>query len=699
MTVDGVLSDSRLLPDGDEAGTPPADRSFRPDVQGLRAIAVGLVVFYHADSSRLTGGYVGVDVFFVISGFVITGLLLRERMNTKRTSMLGFYARRARRILPAATLVILATVIASYWLQGFLRGDEVAVDGRWAAVFLANFHFAQVGNNYLGALGTPSPLLHYWSLSVEEQFYLVFPLLFAGVAAVAARRRSQLVLPLALGAAVAASFAYSVIYTASNPVNAFFSPFTRAWELALGGLVAVSAPALRRIPPAVAAAVTWLGIAAIGYAAVVYSGATAYPGSAAAVPVLGAALVIAGGLVAPKWGAELLLGSWLFVKVGEISYALYLWHYPLLILAAQQSTHGLSTAKRLALVAVAVVLAVLTRWLIENPIRHARGLVRRPALSVGIGAGLIAATLAICSMMIITHSGAGGSTSLPGAQSADLGRLERQIAASANATRMPAAYTPPLVGLASQVLHSAKIPQSCVTALVLRLPAPPCVFGDLSAHRTMVILGDSQAMMWSSAFLSIASSEHWRVVFDGMDACPPWYGTHLNPQCAAFHKYSLWIIHSLHPALVVVTGYPGPGAKLSNVAVGMSHLLSWLRLLSAHQVVLGPIPWFTTSPPRPSPPECLARNATAIQLCSVSTAQLDKNFGAFAVTLRASAAVQHVRYVPVRPLFCTETTCPTVINRRIVYQDRQHITRTYSAYVAPALASLLGPVLSQAGGA
>ena len=260
----GSTQIERLLPDGDEAGTPPQDRPFRPDVQGLRAVAVLLVVLYHAKAPILTGGFVGVDVFFVISGFVITGVLLRERTATEATSLTSFYARRARRILPAASLVIVVTVIATYFLQGFLRGDEVAVDGRWAAVFLANFHEIAVGNNYLGAMGTPTPLLHYWSLAVEEQFYLVYPLLFAVIAGVAGLRRRRGALLVALLVVVVVSFAWSVIETSSSPVTAFYSPLTRAWELAMGGVVALLGPSFRRLPSPVAAIVSWLGLAAIG---------------------------------------------------------------------------------------------------------------------------------------------------------------------------------------------------------------------------------------------------------------------------------------------------------------------------------------------------------------------------------------------------------------------------------------------------
>ena len=274
----------------DEAGTAPGDRRFRPDIQGLRAVAVLLVVLYHAGLNGLSGGYVGVDVFFVISGFVITGLLLRESGTAGRTSLIAFYGRRSRRIIPAATLVIVVTVVMTYARVGVVFGNQTATDARWTAVFLANFHFASVGTNYLTAQLPPSPLQNFWSLAVEEQFYLVYPTLFPLVARIRTHWSLQARLFFCLTIVIIVSFTLSVTQTASSPTVAYFSPFTRAWELALGALVAVSTKWLLTIPKAVGAALTWLGLAAIAYGAVAFDSATTYPGYLVAIPVVGAAL-------------------------------------------------------------------------------------------------------------------------------------------------------------------------------------------------------------------------------------------------------------------------------------------------------------------------------------------------------------------------------------------------------------------------
>jgi len=393
---EGVQTAHDHRPAGDEAGTAPEDRRFRPDIQGLRAVAVLLVVLFHVHVPGLSGGYVGVDVFFVISGFVITGVLLREHAFTGSTSMVRFYGRRVRRIIPAATLVIIVAIVASYALLGRVGGTETATDGRWASVFLVNFHFAASGTNYLASLLPPSVLQNFWSLAVEEQFYLVYPAVFLVVARLSWRLPLRRRLGIVLGVAVVGSFAYSVIQTSSNPAGAFFSPFPRAWELALGGLIAVGTVGLRRVPPAMAAGLTWIGLGSILCAAFVFTPATPYPGWAVALPVVGAGLVIAGGVAFPQYGVECVLRCRPLQWIGLISYSWYLWHWPLLTLAAERSgTDTLPVADGLFWIVVALGLATATYVLIENPIRHNASLIVRRGASLAMGGCLIVSSLAV----------------------------------------------------------------------------------------------------------------------------------------------------------------------------------------------------------------------------------------------------------------------------------------------------------------
>jgi peptidoglycan/LPS O-acetylase OafA/YrhL len=402
VTVEQV--DNRFLESGDEAGTAPGDRKFRPDVEGLRAVAVLLVVLYHAGVPRLTGGFVGVDVFFVLSGFVITGLLLRERASAGTTRLLAFYGRRSRRILPAATLVIVLTVLASYHWLGFIAGDETARVGRTASLFYSNFHFISVGTNYLASQAPPSALQNFWSLSVEEQFYVVYPTLFIVAALAWSNVSLRLKLTVLLSVSVVASFTWSILQTSTNSVAAYFSPFTRAWELALGGLVAVGSVQLAKLPAAVALTMTWVGLAGILVAGFVYNGATPYPGSAVALPVIATALVVAGGTAAPKWGSEKLLHLPPFSWLGKLSYSLYLFHWPILIIAAQYAGHSLSVKDNLLWVLLALALSIASYFAVENPVRHWKFLARSGVRSICMGAILIGASLGLMAFEIGSHA-------------------------------------------------------------------------------------------------------------------------------------------------------------------------------------------------------------------------------------------------------------------------------------------------------
>jgi peptidoglycan/LPS O-acetylase OafA/YrhL len=396
-------TEGRFLESGDEAGTAPGDRKFRPDVEGLRAVAVLLVVLYHANVPRLTGGFVGVDVFFVLSGFVITGLLLRERATAGTTKLLNFYGRRSRRILPAATLVIMLTVLASYHWLGFITGDSTADTGRTASLFYANFHFISIGTNYLASQAPPSPLQNFWSLSVEEQFYVLYPTLFIVAALVWSRVSLRLKLTVLLSLSIVASLTWSIMQTSNNAVSAYFSPFTRAWELALGGLVAVASLQLAKLPRYVALAMTWIGLAGILVAGFAYTAATSYPGFAVALPVVSTALVVAGGTAAPRMGAEWILRLPPFRWLGKLSYSLYLWHWPILIIAAQYAGHSLSVADNLLWVLLALAFSIVSYFAVENPLRHWKFLSRSGIRSLCMGAILVGASLGLMAFEIGSH--------------------------------------------------------------------------------------------------------------------------------------------------------------------------------------------------------------------------------------------------------------------------------------------------------
>lgn len=390
---------------------PDAGDGFRPDIEGLRGLAILLVVLFHARLAGIDGGFVGVDVFFVISGFLITGLLLRERERDGGLNLIRFYARRVRRLLPAAAIVLTITMLAVHVLIAPLDRAELQLDGLASALSVGNMRFAAEAGDYFSAVSTPSPFLHFWSLGVEEQFYLAWPAL---VLLASRGHRPRLAVGLVLLGVALASLVASVVVTDIAANWAFYSLPTRAWQLAVGGLLAVGATQLARAPSRLLAGVGWAGVAAIGASAVVFTDAMAYPGLAAIAPTAGAAALICAG--AARGGPALLLTLAPIRWLGRISYSLYLWHWPLLVLVPLAVGAELDTYARLGLVAVAVAISAVSWAAIEEPFRRGFPLMtRRPGRTVAVGLAsvlliaVMAGNLSLMSVRAIESIGGPGA--------------------------------------------------------------------------------------------------------------------------------------------------------------------------------------------------------------------------------------------------------------------------------------------------
>jgi peptidoglycan/LPS O-acetylase OafA/YrhL len=363
---------SRVIIDPESTRSLPApDQSyFRGDIQGLRAVAVVLVVLDHAGVPGFEGGYIGVDVFFVISGYVITSLLLRQTPRHLWANLTTFYARRIRRIVPAATVVLVATVLVAYFTLGANFSPQLLGDVRWASLFAANFRLIATGSNYFIPGVAPSLITHYWSLAVEEQFYLVYPLVVFTLtrSIVESRRRTSLAIVLALG--VAASAWWSFHQTLLAPVDAYYSPFTRFWELGLGGLVALAPAAWARRTPRVNALAAVLALGLLGYGVLHLNATSAYPGVLAWIPCAATAVLLWTGVSQSRGGPA----TWLAWRpcryVGDISYSFYLYHYAWLMLPLLWASPPTSSRARALEVAGALVCSILSYHLLENPIRR-----------------------------------------------------------------------------------------------------------------------------------------------------------------------------------------------------------------------------------------------------------------------------------------------------------------------------------------
>ena len=370
-----------------------SERVLRADIQALRALAVTAVLLYHLWPGLLPGGYVGVDVFFVVSGFLITGQLFHEMRTTGRVGLLSFYARRIRRLLPAAFVVLACTLVVLVLVVPRVVWRENLVQIRAASAYLINWQLAHDRADYLAADSSPTVVQHYWSLAVEEQFYLVWPLLLVLALVIGTRRlhvglRAGLVTVLAVTTAV--SFAFAVVTT---PAFGFFATQSRAWEFALGGLVAL-APAVRWAPSA-GRLLGWAGVGLVLSACLVLSDETSFPGWATLLPTIGCALVLASGTSTGRGSVAHASDAGPVAWLGDHSYAIYLWHWPPIVVLPWVLHGPLVDSTKLGILAATLVLAWLTKRYVEDPVRSGPAWQARRWASFGLAtAGAAALVLA-----------------------------------------------------------------------------------------------------------------------------------------------------------------------------------------------------------------------------------------------------------------------------------------------------------------
>ena len=590
-----------------------ASEAFRPDIEGLRGIAVLLVVLFHSGMVGVPGGFIGVDVFFVISGFLITGLLIRERERTGGIRLEAFYARRVRRLLPAGMVALAVTLVASFVMLNPLDRSSAAADGAAAALSVGNIRFALADGDYFTSVASPSPFLHFWSLAVEEQFYLVWPALIL----VATRwRRPRLGGGIALGLVLAASLAANVVITGIAVNWAFYSLPTRAWQLALGGLLALGAQASLRVPSAISAITGWTGLGILIWAALIIDGNLAYPGLWALAPTLAAAAMIVSGMT--SHGPGLLLATRPLRFLGRISYSLYLWHWPILVLPVAALEGDLPMPTTGALVGLAVVVAWMSWRFIEEPFRAGFPvLARRPGRTILAGATAVALVVSAAGGLTaagdseawaaddsppgdvvswaddgtwdldatpledepirpletdVPGSGVPGSgvpgSGVPGAEAsgAPLTAPSPSSSPTPNAKPVPTPRT--YIRLPSNVrpaLARARTDEErlrrdgCLAFEGVTRP-PECVYGKKGAAFTVALVGDSHAAQWFPAVERVAKARGWQVLTFVKVACPFIDMRVRNvalkreyTECAAFNDATVKHLRNVGPDLTLVS--------------------------------------------------------------------------------------------------------------------------------------------------
>lgn len=687
------------------------NKQFRPDIEGLRAVAVLAVVLFHAGVPGFGGGFIGVDVFFVVSGFLITGLLWREASGTGTVRMARFYAGRARRLLPAAALVLVATSMAATLLLPPLRARSVLADAIASALYVGNYRFAAEGTDYLAAETAASPLQHYWSLGVEEQFYLLWPALILGTAWMLTRsgRGTRSAVPYAcvLAVVAAASLMVSLWWTQTMPPWAFFSLPTRAWELAAGGLVALTAAHWRSLPPVCAVLVGWGGLALILATCTQLGTATPYPGSAALLPVMGTALVIGAGCAIPDLGVGRLLSKPVMRGIGRLSYSWYLWHWPVLLLAPALFGHGLGLAGRLAMMVMALGLAILTLHLVENPTRFAAALRGSSWRSLAVGA--TATGVAVCAGLVLlavrpvpTASGpaavpvaAIGTARAAAPPLTPEQQVQAAVAASADLGAVPSNLSPPLGNITK--------PEAFVNGCVLSwmdVAVPDCTSGDVNSATKVALIGDSHAGMWQPALETAARQSHWRLDTFAKVTCPPMKLPILSPylgreftECKQWRADVLTRIAKERPALIVLDVVRRYGADFGFVSYdqtwldGLTRLVSQLRGTGARVLVLGPVP-----DPHTTVPTCLSAHMDDASACAPDRpiAVNDNGIAAEAAAVQAGGG----QYARLDQYFCTDRRCPVIVGNTLVFRDDNHITAEYAQLLSPVMARLTESALA-----
>jgi peptidoglycan/LPS O-acetylase OafA/YrhL len=688
--------------------------TFRADIEGLRGIAVVLVLLFHASIPGFNGGFVGVDVFFVISGFLITGMLLREYETTGKISLSNFYARRVRRLLPASALVLVVTLLASIIILPPVSIPSVARDVSAAALYVSNIVFAFRATDYFSAGSAPSPILHFWSLGVEEQFYLFWPAIFLIVAFGSKKIR------LRIGTAIAAigisSFMFATYLITRAGPWAFFSLPTRAWELALGGILAVIGTRLSRIPAWIALLLGWTGLIADIYSGIFIKANAPFPSWPALTPTFGAAMLIVGGSRTSLFSPAHLLGRKILQSLGGISYSLYLWHWPLLVLPLALKDAPLNIYERSGLALLAIPFAYATKRWVEDPLRHGKFIGTRPRKNLAMAGAmaLLIAGVAITTDYVVTTSARSNVVALtPEQKIAELNALLNPLSEnSKSANTRPDTLASPVPSNLQPALIDAKADRPltyhdrCHTEQNLSPSTKPCLYGDLNSNTTIALFGDSHALSWFPALNIVAKKNGWKLLSLTMSACSPADIPGWNPSnnsvmknCAIWRADSLRRIALAKPIITVVAGTRGfatidsKGRVLAGEAKsaawrsGMNRTVRLLKIASSHVIYIGDSP-----ASRVDPPVCLSAHPKNALDCATPVANAIQNDWLSQET--AMTMDEGISFIAPDLWICPTSPCPVILGNLLIYMDGGHLTATFSA----ALSSHLRKAISIATG-
>lgn len=662
--------------------------TFRRDIEGLRALAVVLVVLYHAGLGVFSGGYVGVDVFFVISGYLITGLLVRELDATGTIQLLSFYSKRARRLLPASFAVLIAVASVIYltprWLPDLiapqLYGRSISWDIQRSSLYIVNWLFAERSVDYQGGTELASPVQHFWSLSVEEQFYAVWPVLLLTITVLS--RSSKRVLAACLFAVTLASLAMSYRLTMYVPERAYFVTTTRIWEMSLGGLASLAAPLItQRLKAATwrpkqisfgASILGTAGLAAIGLAAVLFDSGTAFPGLAALLPTGGTVVAL---LALPHSTAlpVRLLSASPMQWIGARSYSIYLWHWPALWLATAIEGE-LSTPVALAVVAVSMLPAMASFAWIEQPARSAPFLSAKPVRGIALTGATAVAGYALGFALLTT------TTNVAPAETA----TSTEITAEVAGIQLEATEITPSVADARHDI-AVGYDDGCIADIGAPLQ-DPCTYGNPDSDTTVLLIGNSHAGHWTPAFFELAERHDWRVLTNIRSSC------RLPRELAGDALCEEWAIDTLE-GLETLVAEEGVDVVMPITNAIRSEEYSNAEVTGFYERVFEQMSGVNSQLVfiHPTPRgkiigiDCPSLLRSDLGECATPVGEATQ--GGVPIVQAAQAA--GVQQIDMTNYFCTETICPPVINNLLVLRDNHHLTGTFSKALATPLGEQL----------
>lgn len=604
-------------------------------IQGLRALAAILVTLFHA--RLVPGGFIGVDIFYVISGYLITGLILREIEKTGTLDLKSFYQRRIKRLLPTSVFVLLVTAIFAWILFPPITRDSLGRDLFAAAAYISNYLFAWWQNDYQNLNATPSPFIHYWSLAVEEQFYLVWPIFILFLA-----RYGKRVILGGIAVTTFLSLIFSIYLTQAAPIWAFYSLPTRAWELGFGALL-LFIPDFKkkmRILP-------WLGFLGIAISALNFNENTAFPGKNALLPVLATTVLMATIKYWPPLFDDLAnsgISQWL----GAISYPLYLWHWPALVLPSSALGRPLRIYERFLCIVLTVVLAHLTSKYVEDPLRHKK--LRTATVYKG---AVITTTLSLIAGIVIASS-----------------------ASSIITTKGAASYKFDLV----KVMEKPAVYGDGCHVNYGETKSGYCTYGNKNSSTTIVLYGDSHAAQWFPALEKLANERGFKLVSLTKSACPavdskrPDQGAFKMVHCTKWRQNSIARIAKIKPMAVITSSFQyftPANTKISRSqwwSDGQRKLLKDLQGSTAHLI-------YISDTPRPlrDIPNCLAsRNSSSCDSTEKSRVSIVSGF----------------QVVDPTPWLCA-SYCPAIVDGTVAYRDASHISVQMAVKLLPKLEEAL----------